>query len=34
MSPIGKALMGKKQGDTVYVHAPIGEVSYKILQVR
>ncbi|HEV3156726.1 MAG TPA: transcription elongation factor GreA [Candidatus Baltobacteraceae bacterium] len=29
-SPLGFALMGRKKGDTVEVHAPRGPVSYKI----
>jgi transcription elongation factor GreA len=32
-SLVGAALMGKKQGDTVAVHAPAGEVIYTIVQV-
>lgn len=30
VSPIGKALVGKKKGDVVVVKAPAGEVEYKI----
>jgi transcription elongation factor GreA len=32
-SLVGAALMGKKQGDTVSVQAPAGEVVYTIVQV-
>lgn len=33
-SPIGKALMGKKEGDLVEVHVPKGTVEYSIIEVR
>lgn len=33
-SPLGKALMGKKDGETVIFHAPIGDISYKILGIE
>lgn len=33
-SPLGIALIGKKKGDTVEVEAPIGMVTYKILDVQ
>ncbi len=33
-SPLAKALIGKKKGDTVSVPAPGGDRSYEILQVR
>lgn len=33
-SPLGKALIGAKKGDTIEVEAPIGVVKYKILDVR
>jgi len=33
ISPLGKALMGKKPGDTVSVHAPAGEKVYTIAQI-
>ncbi|MCX7996440.1 MAG: transcription elongation factor GreA [Patescibacteria group bacterium] len=33
-SPIGKALMGKKIGDTVEVEVPIGKMVFKIVKVR
>lgn len=32
-SPLGKALIGHKAGQTVKVEAPIGELKYKILEV-
>jgi transcription elongation factor GreA len=32
-SPLGKALMGKKSGDSVQVEAPAGKVHYKILHI-
>lgn len=32
-SPLGKALIGCKKGDTVEVEAPVGMISYKILDV-
>ena len=32
-SPIGRALIGKKVGDTVEVHTPGGGKSYEILKV-
>lgn len=34
VSPLGKALMGKKKGDTVAVKAPAGEVEYEILEIK
>ena len=33
-SPLGKAIIGKKVGDTVTVKAPIGEISYKIVKIN
>jgi transcription elongation factor GreA len=33
-SPIGAALMGKKEGDTVTITTPKGEVTYEIAAVR
>lgn len=30
-SPLGQALLGKKKGDKVIVHAPKGEVEYSII---
>ena len=32
-SPIGRALMGKKAGDSVTVSAPAGELRFKVLEV-
>lgn len=32
-SPVGKALLGKKVGDTVIVDAPAGELKFKILGI-
>ena len=33
-SPIGKALIGKKEGDTVNVEVPAGILKYKILKIK
>lgn len=33
-SPMGKAFMKKKKGDSVEVETPIGTVMYKILEVK
>ncbi|MBI3576720.1 transcription elongation factor GreA [Candidatus Gottesmanbacteria bacterium] len=33
-SPLGKALMGKKPGDSVDVEAPAGKISYKIVTIE
>ena len=33
-SPIGMALVGKKQGETVQVQAPRGTITYEILEVK
>lgn len=33
-SPIGKALMGKKAGDTVEIEVPAGKIVFKIREVR
>ncbi|MBP9819751.1 transcription elongation factor GreA [Candidatus Woesebacteria bacterium] len=33
-SPIGKAVMGKKKGDTVIVHAPVGDSEYTIIDIK
>jgi transcription elongation factor GreA len=33
-SPLAKALIGKKVGDTISVPAPGGDRSYEILEVR
>lgn len=32
-SPVGKALLGKKVGDTVDVEAPVGMIQFKILDI-
>lgn len=32
-SPLGKALLGKKPGDTVQVDAPAGKLTYKIIEI-
>lgn len=34
VSPIGKAIMGKKKGDTVTVKAPAGEIEYTIKDIK
>jgi transcription elongation factor GreA len=33
-SPLGKALLGKKEGDHVEVEAPAGKLLYKILSIE
>lgn len=33
-SPLGKALLGKEEGDTAVVQAPKGELEYEIIEVR
>jgi transcription elongation factor GreA len=33
-SPIGKALKGKRTGDTVYVITPAGEMKYRIIEIK
>ena len=33
-SPVGKALVGAKKGDTVVVEAPIGNIEFKIKDVK
>ena len=33
-SPLGAALIGKKQGDTVKVEAPVGEIEYTVVSVK
>ena len=33
-SPIGRGLLGKKVGDTVFVRAPKGEITYQILAIE
>jgi transcription elongation factor GreA len=32
-SPVGRALLGKRKGDSVVVHVPAGDFSYKILEI-
>ncbi len=34
ISPLGKSLIGKKQGDSIQFHAPNGSVTYKIKSVN
>lgn len=34
VSPVGKAIMGKKKGDSVVVKAPAGELKYKIADIK
>ena len=33
-SPVGKAIIGKKKGETVEVVAPRGSMKYKILDIQ
>lgn len=33
-SPLGKALMGKKAGESVEVEAPVGKILYRILSIE
>ena len=33
-SPVGKALLGKKVGDTVTVETQVGELTYKVLEIQ
>jgi transcription elongation factor GreA len=33
-SPVGKAIMGKKKGETVEVAAPRGSLKYKIMDIK
>jgi len=33
-SPIGKAITGRKSGDTIVVNAPVGKLSYQIKQIE
>ena len=33
-SPIGRALMNHKKGETVVVEAPVGEITYKIMKIE
>ena len=32
-SPVGKAIVGHKVGDVVTVHAPAGEIQFKVLKI-
>ena len=32
-SPVGRALLGRKKGDTVTVTVPAGDASYKIVSI-
>ena len=32
-SPLGKALIGAKKGETVSVEAPVGVIKYKVLEI-
>lgn len=34
VSPVGKAIFGKKKGDSVVVKAPAGELTYKITEIK
>lgn len=34
ISPIGKALMGKKVGDQVEIEVPAGKVRYKVIAIK
>ena len=33
-SPVGKAIMGKKKGETVDVAAPRGTIKFKIMDIK
>ncbi len=33
-SPFGKALMGAKEGDTITVEAPVGEIKYRVVKIE
>jgi transcription elongation factor GreA len=33
ISPVGKALMGKEQGDTATIHAPARTIEYEIVEI-
>lgn len=33
VSPIGKALVGKRRGETVVIHAPVGRISYTVVDI-
>jgi len=32
-SPVGRALLEKKKGETVHVEVPVGVISYKIMSI-
>ena len=32
-SPLGRALLGRVVGDQIVVHAPVGEIRFRILEV-
>lgn len=32
-SPVGRALLGHRKGETVNIHAPAGEIKYKIIKI-
>lgn len=34
VSPVGKAIMGKKKGDSVTAKAPAGEIVYEIIEIK
>ena len=33
-SPVGRAILGKKKGETVEVSAPRGSLKYKIMDIK
>lgn len=33
-SPVGEGIIGKKEGATVTIEAPVGKINYKILKVK
>jgi transcription elongation factor GreA len=32
-SPLGRALLGRRLGESIIVHAPIGELCYHIIEI-
>jgi transcription elongation factor GreA len=34
ISPLGRALFGKKKGETASFHTPKGEIVYKVLSIE
>ncbi len=32
-SPLGRALLGRRPGESITVHAPIGELQYHIIEI-